>query len=291
MKSGESGELFLQHAALIIEQGLEQALPAADEYSRPLHEAMRYALFPGGKRLRPLMVLSAARAVHGNPEAALPGAVAIELIHTYSLIHDDLPAMDNDDYRRGRPTVHRVAGEAMAILAGDGLLTLAFEVLGRAAEAGVPPERVAVAVSVLARAAGPAGMVAGQAADIDQTAPATMDRLRYLHSQKTAALFEAAAMLGPVLSGSPGGMVELLRQFGRSFGLAYQIIDDLEDQKQDAGRSAVSTYPGLAGPQAAAEEARRYCDQATVIASRLPAGDGLVALVGMVQSHLDMPVH
>jgi len=288
MTSMESGERFLADVAPLIENGISAALQTPDPHSEGLYDAMRYATFSGGKRLRPLLVLSAARAAGGSMAAALPGAVAIELIHTYSLIHDDLPAMDNDDFRRGRPTLHRVKGEALAILAGDGLLTLAFEVLAQATAAGVPPERVVQAVAVLSRAAGPKGMVAGQAADIDGDAPFTMEQLQYLHSHKTAALFEAAASLGPILGTADPDVVDVLAQFGRSFGLGYQIVDDLEDQEKDAGRM---TYPALAGAATAAENARRYFDQASAIALRFPQGDALAVLTNMVRSRLDSPVH
>ena len=223
-----------------IEAALDTRLPARPRGDDPgrLVEAMRYSLLGPGKRLRPLLALAATEAIAGAPPLPEPSdpravvaAAAVELVHCYSLIHDDLPAMDDDDFRRGRPSCHKVFGEATAILAGDGLLTLAFEWLAEAGEwpsaAGRGLGRAALA---LARGAGPRGMVRGQARDLGEPPPANLDELERLHSEKTAALFRAALEVGAAAAGAEPVEIEILGDFGQAFGLAFQHADDLEDQ-------------------------------------------------------------
>lgn len=196
--------------------------------SAAIHDAMRYSLLAGGKRLRPILLMAAADAVGGKGTDYLQMACGLEMIHTYSLIHDDLPAMDNDDYRRGKLTNHKVYGEGMAILAGDGLLTAAFEVM--LGQPGVKPELLLQAVKEIARAAGPSGMVGGQALDLScegrQVDAAT---LKQMHEGKTGALFKAALRAGAIIAGASASQVEGLTAFGHYFGLAFQITDDILD--------------------------------------------------------------
>ncbi|HET9783804.1 MAG TPA: farnesyl diphosphate synthase [Terriglobales bacterium] len=245
-----------------IEERLAAAVPAAHEPPARLHQAIRHSLLSGGKRLRPLLCRAAARAVAGEDcDAAWLPALAVELVHTYSLIHDDLPALDNDDLRRGRPTCHKVYGEAMAILAGDALLTRAFELLADAPRAGDM-------VGLLARAAGtPRGMVAGQVADLEAAASATLDAVRWIHERKTAALLRASVLLGGMAAGATAAQLEQLGRYGDAAGLAFQIADDLLDETassaelgKTAGKDAAqakATYPAVMGSAAAAEEAQR----------------------------------
>ncbi len=202
------------------------AIPAGDG-SPELQEAMRYAVLAGGKRLRPLFVLGAALAAGGEPEAALPFAAAVEMIHAYSLVHDDLPAMDDDELRRGRPTVHVVHGEALAILAGDALQSLAFETL---AEAAVPPGRVVAALRILGRAAGARGMAGGQALDLlSEGLPATEELVARIDRLKTGALIAASFRLGAEAAGADPEVAGRLEAAGAAAGLAFQVQDDILD--------------------------------------------------------------
>jgi len=252
-----------------IEQALAAALPAPPACPRVVADAMRYSLSAGGKRLRPILCLASADAVGGPRALAMPAACAIELIHTYSLIHDDLPAMDNDTMRRGRPTLHVVAGEAIAILAGDGLLTEAFRLMARLPESADPAiaARKLRAIQVVAEAAGAAGMVGGQALDIAGGASADdpLDdaggQLRALHSRKTGALIRAAATAGAVMAGADAPAVGGIDAAAAEFGLAFQIVDDVLDIEgapatlgKTAGKDAASgkrTYASLYGIEGA----------------------------------------
>lgn len=219
----------------------------------PLEQAMRYAVLGGGKRLRPVLALAAAEAAGCPPErrpAIEPAACALELIHAYSLVHDDLPAMDDDDLRRGRPSCHRVFGEAMAILAGDALLTLAFDVLARPV-LGLPPERQLEATRVVAGAAGWAGMVGGQATDVAGGADDEAS-LTAMVGRKTGALFLAAVRLGAVLAGAPTGLFD---DYGVSIGVAFQIADDLMDG---------DGFVALLGPDVARARAERAAADAVL---------------------------
>ncbi|MEJ5366632.1 MAG: polyprenyl synthetase family protein, partial [Desulfosoma sp.] len=239
-------------------------------------EAARYSLFAGGKRLRPILCLAAADLAGGSPEAVMPAACALEMVHTYSLIHDDLPAMDNDDFRRGRPTNHRVYGEAVAILAGDLLLTEAFGLLACPSVEGcgaVPAERRLQAVAILARASGAQGMIGGQVIDLEsESRDVDLATVEYMHIRKTGALICASLEMGSVLAGASPDTVEALARYGRHLGLAFQITDDLLDVEGDPrlmGKSAGSdaaknkkTYPALLGVARTKEIARDHVERA-----------------------------
>jgi geranylgeranyl diphosphate synthase type II len=232
---------------------------------------MGYSLLAGGKRLRPVLVLLACEACDGDVEAALPAACAVEMIHTYSLIHDDLPAMDDDDLRRGRPTNHVQFGEAQAILAGDGLLTLAFEILAR----DIKPAETAAACCVdLASAAGPCGMVAGQVADLEAelAGDATLEQLEAVHRRKTGRLLASSLTMGGRIAGANAEMLGALESYGTSVGLAFQIADDLLDIKgqrdklgKSVGKDAAQgklTYPALVGVETSRQMAAELIDKA-----------------------------
>jgi len=259
---------YLRQRQQLVDEALERWVPGEKVFPPQVHEAMRYSLFAGGKRLRPILALAATEAVGGRIADTLPLACSLELIHTYSLIHDDLPSMDNDDFRRGRPTSHKVFGEALAILAGDALLTEAFILLARRdLMKGVPPPRRLRAIGEVARAAGSAGMVGGQVMDIlAQGKEVTKEVLEYIHGHKTGALISASVGAGAILGGASVKEYKDLRGYGEKVGLAYQIIDDLLDVQGEMKRlgKAVrkdhlqkkATYPALIG----LEESRRQAN-------------------------------
>jgi geranylgeranyl diphosphate synthase type II len=266
-----------------------------DRRSPPrLTEAMRYSLMAGGKRLRPILVLLAAEACGGNESAAMPAACALEMIHTYSLIHDDLPAMDDDDLRRGQPTNHKVFGEAMAILAGDGLLTLAFQVLAE----GAPPARAGACCAALARAAGALGMVGGQADDVQRamgqsTEPDTLETLESIHARKTGALLNTALELGALTAGAAPEEERSLAEYGARLGLAFQIVDDLLDVEGDEATVGKRlgkdkdqnklTFPGLLGVGESRRRAVELVSEAcTALAPFGPRASRLEALAHYV---------
>lgn len=212
----------------LLDKALYDELHANGEYDKTLYDAMEYSLMAGGKRLRPMLLMAAADAVGGCGDDYIQAACAMEMIHTYSLIHDDLPAMDNDDLRRGKPTNHKVYGAGMATLAGDGLLTLAFEVLFRQKE--VPAETLLTVSKEIAEAAGPAGMVGSQALDLEsEHKKIDIDTLRKMHTGKTGALFRAAIRSGAILAGARKSELECLTIYAEKFGLAFQITDDILD--------------------------------------------------------------
>ncbi|MFB3818367.1 MAG: polyprenyl synthetase family protein [Candidatus Methylomirabilales bacterium] len=256
-----------------VDAALERWLPPQTERPPRVHDAMRYSVFAGGKRLRPILALLAAEAAGGKAEDALPAGAALEMIHTYSLIHDDLPAMDDDDLRRGRPTCHKVYGEAIAILAGDALLTRAFEVLAGAEASGAPAARRLQIVAEIAEAAGSRGMVGGQAMDIAAEGQQIgLDTLQYLHAQKTAALIRAAIRAGAIAGGATAEVLERLTRYGNCLGLAFQIVDDILDVEGDSaemGKTAGSdqrkrkaTYPAIVGMEASRREVARLLQDA-----------------------------
>lgn len=253
---------YLKVRRELVEAALDDALPQETSYPPVIFQAVRYSLFAGGKRLRPILCLAAAEAVGGDYRAVLPAACALEMIHTYSLIHDDLPAMDDDDLRRGRPTSHKVFGEAAAILAGDALLTEAFALMSaKECMPQMPPDRVLAVIHEIARAAGFWGMVGGQIMDIQsQAAPADEETLLYVHTRKTGAMIIASVRAGAILAGARPGQIEALSTYGRHLGLAFQIADDLLNVEgdrvalgkgtgSDAARGKL-TFPGLMGIEA-----------------------------------------
>jgi len=260
---------FLESSRDFVDKYLDQYLPSEKTSPETLHKAMRYSTFAGGKRLRPALVLAACEAVGGVREDAAPAACAVEMIHTYSLIHDDLPAMDDDDLRRGRPTCHKVFGDAMAILAGDGLLTYAFEVL----TTGKRTEAIPGIVRAIARGSGTVGMVGGQVLDIEgEGKPATLQSVAAIHSWKTAALITACCEAGALAGGATQTEYEHLTEYGRNIGLAFQIVDDILDitaspetlgktPGKDA-RVGKATYPAVMGIEKARAEADRLADRA-----------------------------
>ncbi len=211
--------------------------PPADGDPGRLLEAMRYSLLAPGKRIRPLLALAAAEAIAAPDDNVRLACGAVELVHCYSLIHDDLPAMDDDDFRRGRPSNHKAFGEATAILAGDALLTLAFDWIAEAGERAAAPQRFLAASRALARAAGAFGMVRGQARDLGEPAPTTLAALETLHGEKTAALFRAALEIGACVGGAPPDLRESLARYGTAYGIAFQHADDMDDREhaQHAG--------------------------------------------------------
>ena len=249
-----------------VDAALAAVLPEPPHCPEVLARAMRYSVTAGGKRVRPVLCLASAEAVGGRTGDALPAACAIELIHTYSLVHDDLPAMDDDTLRRGQPTLHVVAGEGMAILAGDGLLTEAFSLMARAPESTDPVivERKLRAIRVVSTAAGVRGMVGGQAMDLqsvgktrDAAVPLDAEALRQMHAMKTGALITAAAAAGAIMGGGDEAQVAALAQATAELGLAFQIVDDILDVEgasvalgKTAGKDAAAgkpTYPALYG--------------------------------------------
>jgi geranylgeranyl diphosphate synthase type II len=260
---------YLESRRRLVEEALDRFLPPAAETPTELHEGMRYAIFAGGKRLRPILAVAAAEATGGWTDCALPVAVALECIHTYSLVHDDLPAMDDDDLRRGKPTCHKVFGEAIAILVGDGLLSFAFELLGsqRLMER-IGAERTCALVREVAQAVGSRGMVGGQAIDIlSEGKRIDHQTLVALHTRKTGALLRASVVAGAMAANAQPQVIELLRGFGDKIGLAFQIVDDILDVTQPTeilGKPAKSdlkldksTYVTALG----LEEARRAADR------------------------------
>jgi geranylgeranyl diphosphate synthase type II len=217
----------------VVDGALERCVPPESTQPTSIHRAMRYSLFAGGKRIRPILAITAAKAVSENVEAVEDAAAALELIHTYSLIHDDLPALDNDDFRRGRPTCHKVFGDALAILAGDALLTLAFEVLSTLS---VNPETRILLVKELSQAAGTVGgMIGGQVHDIEgERQPPTASLLESIHRAKTGALLRASVRLGAIYASASGDELAALTKYGEHLGLAFQIIDDVLDVEQSS---------------------------------------------------------
>jgi geranylgeranyl diphosphate synthase type II len=258
---------YMADRAQAVDQALDRFLPRESAPPASLHKAMRYSVFAGGKRLRPVLVAAGAEAVGGTLEAVMPAACAVEMIHTYSLIHDDLPAMDNDDFRRGVPTSHKVFGEAIAILAGDALLTLAFRLLANSSPAGGEAGRLRDMLIEVADAAGSAGMVGGQVADIEcegkMAGAAIVD---YIHTHKTAALIRASIRSGAILAGASAAELKALGVVGDSLGLAFQIMDDILDitaTSEELGKTAgkdqaqqKATYPAVHGIEASRRRAQ-----------------------------------
>jgi geranylgeranyl diphosphate synthase type II len=247
---------FFEEDRLAVDAALERLLPAADAQPASIHTAMRYSVFAGGKRIRPILCLETARIFSADITPALHPACALEFIHTYSLIHDDLPALDNDDLRRGKPTCHKKFGEALAILAGDALLTLAFETIGATP---APADRRVAMLSEISSAAGTVnGMVGGQVADLEAERKAVDPQmLEYIHRSKTAALIRASITAGAMCAGAGADDVARLRRFGETIGWAFQVTDDILDVEESSaalGKTAgkdmaqqKATYPSVYG--------------------------------------------
>jgi geranylgeranyl diphosphate synthase, type II len=251
-------QTYLKERAALIERALAETVSAHDGLESRLFEAMRYSLLDGGKRLRPILTLASCEAVGGSLDDAISFACALEMIHTYSLIHDDLPTMDNDDLRHGKPSNHKVYGDAIATLAGDALLTDAFAAVARSPLAKKSPAVVLEVVAELSDAAGSRGMVSGQAIDLlGEGRAMNLEQLEYLHSKKTGALFLASVVGGARLGGATRPQLDSLSKYARSLGLCFQVVDDLLDveasteqmgkrtnKDQAAGKN---TYPALIG--------------------------------------------
>src|SRR5713226_3201131 len=300
--TGVDLQRYLAARGRLVDDALETAMPPADRPPQILHQAMRYCVLGGGKRLRPLLVLAGAEARGGDPQAVLPLACAVELIHAYSLIHDVLPAMDDSDTRHGRPSCHIAFGEAIAVLAGDALHALAFNLIMRASPAG-GAERVLSASREIATAIGTEGMVGGQVLDLlgeGRTFPASSPQplgpvstlVQEIHVRKTAALIRASVRAGAILCGAESGTLEALSAYGEHMGLAYQIIDDVLDVVGDertlgkrAGRdTAKATYPAAFGVAGSREIATRLTAEA--VAAIRPLGVRGVLLQELARSLL-----
>lgn len=265
---------YLVKKTKLVDDALEKWLPAEDCSPELIHQAMRYSVFAGGKRLRPVLVLAACESIAGTYDRALPAACALELIHTYSLIHDDLPAMDDDDFRRGKPTSHRKFGEAIAILAGDALLTYAFELLARESlTGGVNPGAVAEIIREIAWAAGTQGMVGGQVLDLAaEGKKVDLTGLKQIHRWKTGALLTASVRVGAIIGGANPQQLDLLTGYAQALGLAFQIKDDILDVEGDTAKlgktvgsdlaNDKSTYPSILG----LDQAKAMLDEQVKIA-------------------------
>jgi geranylgeranyl diphosphate synthase type II len=266
---------YLEQQRARVEIALDETMPPEATPPQRLHEAMRYSVLSGGKRLRPILALAAAESVGADSETVMQPAIAVEILHTYTLIHDDLPCMDDDDERRGMPTSHKVFGEANAVLAGDALQAFAFDL---AARSPVAPERV---VRELALAAGSRGVVGGQVADIAADDQMTQDQLMFIHEHKTADLFRAAIRMGAIAGGASEQQLENLTTYGANVGQAFQIIDDILDADEEDGCSCVSLW-GI-------EEAKRLAAARTEIAVAALAGfgDDAIPLIAIAQHMLE----
>jgi geranylgeranyl diphosphate synthase type II len=278
---------YLADKRALVDAALDAHLPAATTRPAVIHEAMRYAVLGGGKRIRPIIAIAAAEACGANAEPLLQHVAALELIHTYSLVHDDLPALDNDDLRRGRKTTHVVFGEAMAILTGDALLTEAFGWLATPIE-GVDPLRQLRAIREVVFGVDSTGMIGGQVADIiaersqekELDRNALLDELEFIHANKTGRLLTASVVLGGLLAGATETQLLALREYGRATGLAFQIVDDLLDIEETAealGKTAGKdiaqgklTYPALVGIEAARAKAAELLEIAVRNADKMP---------------------
>ena len=279
---------YLDERLRLVDAALDRALPSEQTRPATIHKAMRYSLQAGGKRLRPILVLAACEAVGGRIKDALPPACAVEMVHTYSLIHDDLPAMDNDDFRRGKPTSHKVFGEGIAILAGDGLLTQAFEVIAQTKPQ--PRYPTAKFVLELARAGGSLELIAGQVEDLEgENRAVSFEDLRYIHERKTAALIRACVRLGAMAGNATPAQLKAVTAYGHGLGVAFQIIDDIldctattEQLGKTAGKDAKAkkaTYPSLLGLEKSRVEAARWTTSTLKAIERFgEAGEALRAL-------------
>jgi geranylgeranyl diphosphate synthase, type II len=262
---------YLKERQVQVEEALDRSLPLA--YPEKIYEAMRYSLLAGGKRLRPILCLATCELMGGTIEMAMPTACALEMLHTMSLIHDDLPAMDNDDYRRGKLTNHKVYGEDMAILAGDGLLAYSFEYVATQTQE-VPAERVLQVIARLGRTVGAAGLVGGQVVDLESEGKSDIqaETLHYIHTHKTGALLETCVVSGGILAGATDADIKRLSRYAQNIGLAFQIIDDILDitaTQEELGKTAgkdlqaqKATYPSLWGLEASKAKAQELIEDA-----------------------------
>jgi geranylgeranyl diphosphate synthase type II len=301
MNAGDDLNQYLTARRSEIDAALLAVLPSPPACPATVADAMRYSVTAGGKRLRPILCLASAEAVGGHRRMAIPAACALEFIHTYSLIHDDLPAMDNDTLRRGRPTLHVVAGEGMAILAGDGLLTEAFALMAREPQGNEPSlvARKVRVIGIVASGAGATGMVGGQAIDLacvtpgtDGSLPAALDAesLRAMHARKTGALIRASATAGAVMGGANDVQIDAIDRAAAELGLAFQIVDDVLDVEgasatlgKTAGKDAAAgkpTYPALYGLDASKHMAVECLERAAAVLTRVDLADSRLLQIG-----------
>lgn len=255
---------YLNEKRKLVEERLEQYLPETTRYPSSIHEAMRYCVFSGGKRLRPILTIAAAEACGGKATEVLPSACAIELIHTYSLIHDDLPALDNDDYRRGKPSCHKAFGEAAAILAGDALLPLAFNLIAKNCGIdGIDEAKTIRVIKEVSLGIGSLGMVGGQVVDLESTTHTlTPPIIQYIHTHKTGTLFRAAVRCGAILVGANKDNLRSLTLYAENIGLAFQIVDDLLDLKEDKTTGERVNYPAVFGITASRDKTQELIGRA-----------------------------
>ncbi len=262
---------YLGEQQAFVEAALDRSLPMAEP--KTIYESMRYSLMAGGKRLRPILCLATCELLGGTPEMAVPTACALEMVHTMSLIHDDLPAMDNDDFRRGKPTNHKVYGDDIAILAGDGLLAYAFEYIVENTK-DVAPTHLLKVISQLGRAVGAEGLVGGQVVDLESEGKTdvSIETLNFIHTHKTSALLEVSVVSGAILAGADDDVQARLLRYAQKIGLAFQIVDDILDitaTSEELGKSAgkdltaqKATYPSIWGLEESRQQAKLLIDQA-----------------------------
>ncbi len=260
---------YFKEKSIIVDRHLRKLLPLEGKYPSTIHKAMRYSIFAGGKRLRPILAVASFELCGGKGDKVYPAACALEMMHTFSLIHDDLPCMDDDDFRRGKPTSHKMFGEAMAVLAGDALCIHAYEILGRYNNLPI--------VELISKALGTSGMLGGQVVDIESEGKDDIDKktLKFIHIHKTEALITTSLLTGAIIAGADKKTQKLIREYGRCIGLAFQIVDDIldvvgttEKLGKDAGsdlENKKATYPRLYGLENSMVEARSLTDKAKLI--------------------------
>ncbi|HBH3650311.1 TPA: polyprenyl synthetase family protein [Clostridioides difficile] len=286
----------LKEKASFVEKVLKEYMPKEEGYQKTVIEAMNYSLSAGGKRLRPILTLEACKVVGGNEDEAIPFAIAIEMIHTYSLIHDDLPALDNDDLRRGRPTNHKVYGEAMGILAGDALLNYAFEVMLAGSINKENPEKYLNAINEIAKGAGIYGMIGGQVVDVEsENKQIEKEKLDYIHMNKTAAMMVGCMRAGATIGGANFEQMEEITKYAKNIGLSFQIVDDILDIVGDEAKlgkkvgsdieNHKSTYPSLLGLDKSKEIAHNLIDEAKKSIEKL--SDDVDFLKGLAEYIID----
>ncbi|HBG5277767.1 TPA: polyprenyl synthetase family protein [Clostridioides difficile] len=286
----------LKEKASFVEKVLKEYMPKEEGYQKTVIEAMNYSLSAGGKRLRPILTLEACKIVGGNEDEAIPFAIAIEMIHTYSLIHDDLPALDNDDLRRGRPTNHKVYGEAMGILAGDALLNYAFEVMLAGSINKENPEKYLKAINEIAKGAGIYGMIGGQVVDVEsENKQIEKEKLDYIHMNKTAAMVVGCMRAGATIGGANSEQMEEITKYAKNIGLSFQIVDDILDIVGDEAKlgkkvgsdieNHKSTYPSLLGLDKSKEIAHNLIDEAKKSIEKL--SDDVDFLKGLAEYIID----
>ncbi|HBE9528159.1 TPA: polyprenyl synthetase family protein [Clostridioides difficile] len=286
----------LKEKASFVEKVLKEYMPKEEGYQKTVIEAMNYSLSAGGKRLRPILTLEACKIVGGNEDEAIPFAIAIEMIHTYSLIHDDLPALDNDDLRRGRPTNHKVYGEAMGILAGDALLNYAFEVMLAGSINKENPEKYLKAINEIAKGAGIYGMIGGQVVDVEsENKQIEKEKLDYIHMNKTASMMVGCMRAGATIGGANSEQMEEITKYAKNIGLSFQIVDDILDIVGDEAKlgkkvgsdieNHKSTYPSLLGLDKSKEIAHNLIDEAKKSIEKL--SDDVDFLKGLAEYIID----